>query len=212
MLSTFRQSALRSACLIRSMSTTTTGFPQSQSDPLLREAVSLLHNPIQQSPRIPKAPATPEPSKPISAPVYEIPPDKDPVLQFLTTSVMKHGRYQRAQKIISEMLLHIHAFTRTPPLPIVHEAIRRASPAVRVKFSKVGARSITRPVALSERQRTAQGIRWILEASKNKPGIHMQLRLAKEMISVVKGDSSALEKKSALHRAAMLARGTLSKR
>ncbi|KAH6919305.1 hypothetical protein BKA70DRAFT_1555197 [Coprinopsis sp. MPI-PUGE-AT-0042] len=89
-------------------------------------------------------------------------------------------------------------------LPIVHgSAILqvKASPAVRVKSTKVGARSIVRPVALSERQRTRKGIEWIIEASHNKPGMEMRKRLAKEMIAVVRGDSAALSKKERFTRA-----------
>ena len=77
---------------------------------------------------------------------------------------------------------------------------------VRVKSTKVGARSIVRPVALSERQRTSQGIKWIIEASHSKPGMEMQKRLAKEMIAVVRGDSAALNKKETVHKGAMIAR------
>lgn len=138
--------------------------------------------------------------------IFDVPPERDPILHFLTNSVMQHGRYSRAQKVISEMLLHIHTLTRSPPIPIVREAIFKASPAVRVASTKSGARAIVRPVALSERQRTGQGIRWILEASKNKPGRELQERLAKEMISVVKGDSAALKQKEQAHRSAMVAR------
>ncbi|KAH6919303.1 ribosomal protein S7 domain-containing protein [Coprinopsis sp. MPI-PUGE-AT-0042] len=170
---------------------------------------------LQEAPPTPIAPK-PAAAATVAAPgshtFYEIPPEKDPMLQFLTTMVMKHGRHSRAQKIVSEMLLHIHTLTRAPPLPIVHSAILKASPAVRVKSTKVGARSIVRPVALSERQRTRQGIEWIIEASHNKPGMEMQKRLAKEMIAVVRGDSAALSKKEQVHKGAMIARGSLQSR
>ncbi|RXW19563.1 hypothetical protein EST38_g6299 [Candolleomyces aberdarensis] len=144
--------------------------------------------------------------------LFEVPPERDPLLQFLTTSVMKHGRYARAKKVISEMLLHIHTLTRAPPMPIVREAILKASPAVRVASTKVGARAIVRPIALSERQRTGKGIKWIIEASHDKPGKQMQVRLAKEMVAVVRGQSSALKKKEEAHKSAMVARGAIRTR
>ncbi|EAU81796.1 ribosomal protein S7 [Coprinopsis cinerea okayama7 len=217
MLSTIQRRACRSFLEV-SRSFSTTPRWSYQHDPLLSDAQRLL-----AASQPPPPPSTPVPTPrvtpttatttPATTPeFFEVPPERDPVLHFLTTSVMDHGRYARAQKVISEMLLHIHTLTRSPPVPIVHEAIRKASPAVRVKSTKVGARSIVRPVALSERQRTSHGIRWILEASKNKPGIKLQLRLAKEMISVIKGDSAALKKKEQVHKAAMVARGALSGR
>ncbi|KAJ2912037.1 hypothetical protein MD484_g8378, partial [Candolleomyces efflorescens] len=144
--------------------------------------------------------------------LFEVPPERDPLLQFLTTSVMKHGRYARAKRVISDMLLHVHTLTRAPPIPIVREAILKASPAVRVASTKVGARAVVRPIALSERQRTGKGIKWIIEASHDKPGKQMQVRLAKEMVAVIKGQSSALRKKEEAHKSAMVARGSIRSR
>ncbi|KAF6758269.1 ribosomal protein S7 domain-containing protein [Ephemerocybe angulata] len=144
--------------------------------------------------------------------VFEVPPDRDPLLHYMTNLIMKHGQYSRASKIVSEMLLHIHTLTRSPPMPIVREAIFKVSPAVRVSTMKMGARVVVTPVSLSERQRTGQGIRWLLEASNNKPGTALQERLAKEIVAVVKGESGALEKKLQMHRSAMVARGSLKTR
>ena len=75
--------------------------------------------------------------------------------------------------------------------------------------TKVGARAVVRPIALSERQRTGKGIKWIIEASHDKPGKQMQVRLAKEMVAVIKGQSSALRKKEEAHKSAMVARYVL---
>ncbi|KAJ2924700.1 hypothetical protein H1R20_g12388, partial [Candolleomyces eurysporus] len=183
----------------------------------LDEARDVLREPGVPIPTTPTTPskALTESSSPLAQgedALFEVPPERDPLLQFLTTSVMKHGRYARAKKVISEMLLHIHTLTRAPPIPIVREAILKASPAVRVASTKVGARAIVRPIALSERQRTGKGIKWIIEASHDKPGKQMQVRLAKEMVAVVRGQSSALKKKEEAHKSAMVARGAIRTR
>ncbi|KAF9481323.1 ribosomal protein S7 [Pholiota conissans] len=146
---------------------------------------------------------------------HHIPPAESPLLQFLATTIMLHGEYARAQKTVSKMLLHIYAATRCPPMPIVERAVLDASPAVRCRKQKQrGGKSTMKPMALSERQRISLGLRWIRDAAdaKKVPGKTLEERLAREMIAIVKGTSSVLEKKRKMHEEAMANRGLLSKR
>ncbi|EJU05146.1 ribosomal protein S7, partial [Dacryopinax primogenitus] len=92
----------------------------------------------------------------------------DPVLGLLTNLVMRHGLLHRARKTVAECLLYIQSQTHSDPLPFVKEAIRRASPSVRVVSHKRGAKIIRVPLPLSERQRTRTGIMWILEAAEKR--------------------------------------------
>lgn len=71
---------------------------------------------------------------------------------------------------------------------------------------KKGSKSISVPMPLNEKQRTRFGVEWILNASEKKVGKSLEVRLAKEIISVVQGSSSALKKKEEVHRLAMLNR------
>lgn len=59
---------------------------------------------------------------------------------------------------------------------------------------------------LNEKQRTRFGVEWILKASEKKAGKSLEVRLAKEMVSVIQGSSEALKKKEEVHKAAMLNR------
>jgi len=104
--------------------------------------------------------------------------------------------------------MHIHGYTGELPLPILREAILLVSPAVRVAMHKKGAKTIAMPMALNEKQRTRFGVEWILKASDKKPG-NVEVRLAKEFIAVVRGNSEALKKREETHRFAMLNRYVL---
>ncbi|PPQ65834.1 hypothetical protein CVT24_012061 [Panaeolus cyanescens] len=141
-----------------------------------------------------------------------IPPATDPLLHFFSNCIMEDGKAARARKSTHQMLLHIYAMTRSPPMPIFTEAVITASPAVRMRSIKKGGKSIQAPMALSERQRIKRGIMWILEASKKKPGKTVAERVAREVIAVLKGQSSVLETKSKAHQLAMVNRGVLPKR
>ncbi|KAH7914255.1 ribosomal protein S7 domain-containing protein [Hygrophoropsis aurantiaca] len=141
-----------------------------------------------------------------------IPPASDPLLDYLTSALQHHGHRAKASRTVSRTLLHIHALTRAPPLPIVREAILAAAPAVRCMSQKSGSKNIPKPIALSEKQRIRFSVKAILSASEGKSGKAVEERLARELIAVVQGRSSALEAKEKIHRFAMVNRGNLSNR
>ena len=135
-----------------------------------------------------------------------IPPAQDPLLHYLASKLTKNGLRTRAAGRVSRVLMHIYSYTRAQPLPILRQAIFAASPAVRVMNHKKGSKSISVPVPLNEKQRTRFGVEWILNASEKKDGKSLEVRLAKEIVSVVEGSSEALKKKEEVHRSAMLNR------
>ena len=143
-------------------------------------------------------------------PVLNIPPAEDPLLHYLTSSIMKHGRRSKAARVTSRTLLHLHSFTRSEPLPLLREAILAASPAVKCLTHRHGAKNVHKPIALGEKQRTRFAVQWILEASDSKPGKTLEERLAREVIAVLEGNSKALAKKMELHRVAMVNRYALT--
>lgn len=148
---------------------------------------------------------------------HHLPPEKHPMLQLITTYIMSKkvrkkpkdvnepynkpfgGKYARAAKLTSQMLLFIQSSTRSPPMPIVQQAILDASPAVKCLRQKRGAKVLVKPTALNERQRIGKGTEWILEACRYRPGITFPERLAQEILGVVQGDSQALKKKAEQH-------------
>ena len=135
-----------------------------------------------------------------------IPPAQDPLLHYLASKITHSGKRSQAARRVSRVLMHIHGYTRAQPLPILRQAIFAASPAVRVAIHKRRAKSIPTPMPLNEKQRTRFGVEWILNASEKKPGKSLEIRLAKEMVAVVQGNSEALKKKEEVHRFAMLNR------
>lgn len=69
------------------------------------------------------------------------------------------------------------------------------------------AKTTPKPIALGEKQRTRYGVKWIIEASERQSGKTFEERLAREIISVVQGNSEAVNKKKMeAHRFAMVNR------
>jgi small subunit ribosomal protein S7 len=141
--------------------------------------------------------------------LHHIPPASSPLLQFMTTLVMRHGEYAKAAKTVSRMLLHIYSLTRSPPMPIVEKAVEMASPVVRnKKMKKGGGKTSYVPQALNERQRTRRGIRWIISESgkKGKAGKTYAERMARQVIATVNGHEGTNKFKEEVHRLAMVNR------
>lgn len=139
-------------------------------------------------------------------PVIHIPPAEDPLLHLFTSLVMFDGKRQTASRVVTKMLLHIHAFTKAPPLPILRQAVDTAAPLLRCRQFKRAAKQYVFPMPLSERQRARTAIKWIWEAAKTRGGKHVSERLAREVIAIVKGESEVLKKKSDVHKLAVLHR------
>ncbi|KAF4618643.1 hypothetical protein D9613_009836 [Agrocybe pediades] len=200
---------------LMSSSTTTPEKPMTEEEEalaVLNELTSKPNNQVTASESL-------LPSKPLDLDSmhHYIPPAQSPILQLMTTMIMKDGKYASAATSISQMLLHIHAMTRSPPVPIVTQAVLLASPSVRLRRQKQGGgKTVIKPQALSERQRTRQGIQWLVEAANKKaptaPGKTIAERLAREVIGILKGTSSVLAKKVEVHGAATVNRGNLPKK
>jgi small subunit ribosomal protein S7 len=132
----------------------------------------------------------------------QIPPESDPTLFLFASCIMKHGERHKATHIVSRMLVHLHAMTRSPPLPIFREAIKRASPSVRMRSQKTGGKIVLKPEALNEKQRTRSAIKAILQASFEREGAKLELRLARELVGILNGQSGALNQKESVHKLA----------
>jgi small subunit ribosomal protein S7 len=139
-------------------------------------------------------------------PYIAIPPVDDPLLHYLASKLNADGHRARASRQASRVLLHLHAFTRAPALPILRQAVLAVAPAVRTISTRRGAKAIFRPVALGEKQRIRFAMTWILDASKNQNGQTVEERIAREVIAVLNGQSSALKRKEEAHKLATVNR------
>jgi len=122
--------------------------------------------------------------------------------------VMKGGNRARSDKIISQMLLIIHARTRAPALPIVRQAIFAVSPSVKLRGDMHGTKMVYVPIPLYEKQSVRQGVKWLIEQvlESRVGGFKLEERLAREIINIVRGESEVLKKRETAHRTAMVNR------
>jgi small subunit ribosomal protein S7 len=123
---------------------------------------------------------------------------------------MKHGRKAEAEGRVSRILSLLYAFsplelrerlikrqgaTNQNPRPLLQRAVTLSSPSIRVVSSRARAKTTQTPLALTERQRTRQGIVWILKAAEKgrKGGVPRETRIAKEVLAVLEGNSDVFK-------------------
>jgi len=125
---------------------------------------------------------------------------------------MNHGHLHRARKYVAACLATIAREAHTDPLPIVKEAVRLASPDVKIIVHRKRAKATQIPFALSERQRTRQGLKWIIDSAVKRPEHGLAGKIAREMMDIVNGKSNVLEKKRLQHHQAIINRSNATVR
>jgi len=141
-----------------------------------------------------------------------LPPASDPILSYFTNLIMKDGKRHQAARQVAETLNNIHIITRSPPLPILRAAVERASPEVKVVSQKQRNKNILVPRPLNAKQRTGQGLRWIVQISEKRQEFKFEQRLAKEIVAIVNDASDVLKKKEEVHKLALANRANASVR
>ncbi|CAH2052132.1 unnamed protein product [Thlaspi arvense] len=119
-----------------------------------------------------------------SDPIY-----RNRLVNMLVNRILKHGKKSLAYQIIYRALKKIQQKTETNPLSVLRQAIRGVTPDIAVK-----ARRSTQGKALA--------IRWLLGASRKRPGRNMAFKLSSELVDAAKGSGDAIRKKEETHRMA----------
>lgn len=133
-----------------------------------------------------------------------IPQRKDPILQHVTNMVMRHGKKQRAEKILSRALYLVFCQTRQDPVEVLKKALDDLAPLMMVRTFNTGvAKAAVIPVPLNQRQRNRIAWKWIVEGADKRASSDFAVRLGEELISVYKGNSSGYDKRDQIHKTAI---------
>ncbi|KDE05651.1 hypothetical protein MVLG_04022 [Microbotryum lychnidis-dioicae p1A1 Lamole] len=135
------------------------------------------------------------------------------LLGYLARLIMQSGKLERAHSHIALMLAQIQTATHSPPLPVLQKALQIVEPSIRIVGRKKGTKSLPTPQPLTEKQRTRQAWKWIVESSDKRQGIEKQFgkRLALEVLAVLGGQSEAIKKKEAKHQQGVVGRANVGR-
>nr|YP_009033556.1 ribosomal protein S7 [Trifolium meduseum]AHY85635.1 ribosomal protein S7 [Trifolium meduseum]AIJ28105.1 ribosomal protein S7 [Trifolium meduseum] len=132
-----------------------------------------------------------------SDPIY-----RNRLVNMLVNRIMKHGKKSLAYKIIYRALKRIQQKTKKNPLYVLRQAIRRITPNIAVKAKRASGSTQQVPVEIGSTQGKALAIRWLLGASRKRPGRNMAFKLSSELVDAAKGSGDAIRKKEESRRMA----------
>jgi small subunit ribosomal protein S7 len=127
---------------------------------------------------------------------------KNKQLSKLINQVMHDGKKGIAQKIVYDALEIAKAKLNADPVDIFTKALNNVMPVLEVKARRVGGANYQVPVEVRPERRQTLGIRWIVNAARNRSERTMSEQLAGEIMDAYNNSGSAFKKKEDTHRMA----------
>ena len=133
--------------------------------------------------------------------------DADPVYQSILVHIVvnhliRNGKKSLSYRILYSVLEQIREKTQREPLAILEHAIRIVIPSVQLKSRRVGGATYQVPIEVGKRRGTAIAIKWLLIASRLRPGRDITNCLFAEILDAARGNGSAVRKREEVHRIA----------
>ncbi|KAJ3184119.1 hypothetical protein HDU85_001970 [Gaertneriomyces sp. JEL0708] len=122
--------------------------------------------------------------------------------EAFVNNIMKDGKKARARRFVREALALIQRETGQDAHEVLEEAVNRVAPLMKLVSVKRGGKGVSTPTPLLPRQRRRLGILWIVDAASSKRGDFGE-RIGREILAVMDGTSSALQKRMNLHKQAL---------
>ncbi|MCX7402595.1 MAG: 30S ribosomal protein S7 [Planctomycetia bacterium] len=106
------------------------------------------------------------------------------------------GVFYRAMDIVATKV------TDAEPIEIFNRAIENIKPAVEVRSKRVGGAAYQVPMQVNRNRQQSLGIRWMLQAVREKKGRATHEKLAEEIVAAYKREGAAVTKRDNVHRMA----------
>jgi small subunit ribosomal protein S7 len=135
----------------------------------------------------------------------EIPPDAKYQSKHLATfvnKVMKDGKKSKAEKIIYQTLGIIGEQTKGNPLDVFEQAVKNATPVLKVKSRRVGGATYQVPVEVSPDVGLSLAMRWLVQSARARRGKSMAEKLAAEFMDASRGEGATIKRRHDTHRMA----------
>ncbi len=135
----------------------------------------------------------------------DVPPDTrygSQLVTRITNKVMRWGKKSTAQKIVYTALDLASDELKRPPVDVLEQAIKNATPLLQVKPRRVAGATYQVPVEVRGERGTVLAIRWLLAASRARTGRSMSERLAAEIVDAFRSQGATIKKREETHRMA----------
>lgn len=142
-----------------------------------------------------------------SAPKHHLRPDpkyQDPLVEKLVNFVMKDGKKTLAYRIVYATFDQIASKSDEDlsGVEIWKKALDSIIPSIEVKRKRLGGATIQIPIEVRPQRKITLGLRWLLEATRQRHEKTMVDRLSNEILAILRGEGNAVKKKTNMHKMA----------
>lgn len=120
----------------------------------------------------------------------------------LINRIMIDGKRGIAQTLLYDAFKVIQERTGKEPMEVFEQAIKNIMPVLEVKARRVGGANYQVPIEVKPERRTALGLRWLVNYSRNRGEKTMEDRLASEIIDASNNTGAAVKKREDTHKMA----------
>jgi small subunit ribosomal protein S7 len=106
------------------------------------------------------------------------------------------GVFYRAMEIVAQKV------TDVEPIEVFNRALENCKPSVEVRSKRVGGAAYQVPMQVNRNRQQSLGIRWMLQAVREKKGRATHEKLADEIMAAYKREGAAVTKRDNVHRMA----------
>jgi small subunit ribosomal protein S7 len=121
---------------------------------------------------------------------------------MLVRRILKNGKKGLAYRILYRAMRSIKQKTQQNPLYVLRQAVRHVTPSVVVKSRRRGGSTYQVPTPVKPAQGRALAMRWLLAASRKRPGRSMAFKLSYELMDAARDTGQAIRKREETHRMA----------
>lgn len=128
--------------------------------------------------------------------------ESDKVEKFINY-VMESGKKNVARKIVYQAFEYLKEKEKIENvIEYFDTAMKNVAPVMEVRSRRVGGANYQVPREVRTERRNFLGMKWIIEAARNKKGKPMHQKLAEEIILAVKNEGEAVKKRENTHKMA----------
>nr|QYB21027.1 ribosomal protein S7 [Austrocedrus chilensis]BBN66419.1 ribosomal protein S7 [Austrocedrus chilensis] len=124
------------------------------------------------------------------------------LVNMVVNRILKHGKKSLAYRIFYQSLKKIKQKTEKNPLIVLHKAILKLTPKLKVKSRRISGSTYQVPIQIEEKEGKILAIRWLLESSRKRSGGNMQFKLSQEIMDAAREKGNAIRKKEEIHKMA----------
>ncbi len=120
----------------------------------------------------------------------------------LINKIMTRGKKSTAERIVYGALQTMEQRESKPPLSILEQAVRNATPLLEVKPRRIGGATYQVPVEVRPDRSLSLAMRWLVKSARARAGKSMVERLAAELSDASKGQGVTIKKREDTHKMA----------